>query len=266
MHFGTQTWWTAGLALELLRPGRLRPHSTRCTSSPQRITLDSSESSDSDCSDKGITPSNLQSNPEPGNRTSKHKSSTGLRSGTLRGQGTPGSAAAQRNTTNTNSPLPKTPIRSCTPRGRRAILGESSDSDDLPQVHRRHDSDSMSSGSDSDTCTSSTFELGHSINPPEFLKDCELSVCASGKVMNRTRIMDVVMARCCRRLRNMLIPWRGVGMCDAGLIDGIPWASANTNEQGGPGGVPLIDGSRKEYYANGGDKKPDWDRRPTIMA
>ena len=37
----------------------------------------------------------------------------------------------------------------------------------------------------------------------------------------------------------------------------------NTNQQGGVGGVPLPDGSRKEYYANGGDGKADWNRRPT---
>ena len=133
MHFGTQTWWTAGLALERLRPGRLRPHSTRCTSSPQRITLDSEDSSDSDCSDRGTTPSNLQSDFEPGNRITGRTNLKGLRSGTLRGQGFKGSAAAQRTATTYNSPLPTTPQRSCTPGNRRSILDDS-DSDEPPQV------------------------------------------------------------------------------------------------------------------------------------
>ena len=52
-------------------------------------------------------------------------------------------------------------------------------------------------------------------------------------------------------------------MCDAGLIDGAQWQSAGTNQQGGAGGVPLPDGSRKEYYDNGVDGKADWNRRPT---
>ena len=54
-------------------------------------------------------------------------------------------------------------------------------------------------------------------------------------------------------------------MCDAGLVDGVPWMSNNTNQHGGPGGVPLADGSRKEYFALGADQKPDWNRRPTWL-
>ena len=50
---------------------------TRCTSSPQRITLDSASSSDSDCSDRGNTPSNLQPDFEPGNSITGRTKSQG---------------------------------------------------------------------------------------------------------------------------------------------------------------------------------------------
>ena len=49
----------------------------------------------------------------------------------------------------------------------------------------------MSSGDDSDGCASSTFKLGVDDKPQQFLDDVEISVCATGKNLNRTRLMDM---------------------------------------------------------------------------
>jgi hypothetical protein len=108
-------------------------------------------------------------------------------------------------------------------------------SDDEPLFEHRYDS--MSSGDDSDGCASSTFELGVDDKPQKFLDDVEISVCATGKNLNRTRLMDMAMARCDRRLRTMLNLWRQPGRCDAGGL----------NSQGGHGGAPLADGSHQHW-------------------
>ena len=111
----------------------------------------------------------------------------------------------------------------------------------------------MNSGDDSDGCASSTFELGVDDRPQKFLDDVEISVCATGKNLNRTRLMDMAMARCDRRLRMILNLWRQPGRCAAGGL----------NSQGGNGGVPLADGSRAPYYSNTNTGEPDWGQRPT---
>ena len=67
----------------------------------------------------------------------------------------------------------------------------------------------MSSDDESDGCTTSTFELGYNDDPQAFLQDVEISVCASGKTVHRTRLMDGAIARCDRRLRTILNAWRG---------------------------------------------------------
>ena len=88
----------------------------------------------------------------------------------------------------------------------------------------------MSSGNDSDGCASSTFELVVDDKPQKFLGDVEISVCATGKNLNRMRLMDMAMARRDRSLRTMLNLCRQPGRCDAGGM----------NSQGGSGGEPAV--------------------------
>ena len=106
-------------------------------------------------------------------------------------------------------------------------------------VFRQAPPPSVGLGDDPDGCASSTFELGVDDKPQKFLHDVEISVCATGKNLNRTRLMNMAMARYDRRLRTMLNLWRQPGRCNTGGING----------QGGNSGVALVDGSPATYYA-----------------